>query len=106
MIAIAPAGMQPPPNERDPMARRLFGEIPGLKDTRLTRSEPLRVAGQQGHELMVQAKDAKTGTEVTAVQWLRFGTGTLLRMVAIAPKDKWPALYPRFREVRDGIGPK
>jgi hypothetical protein len=106
LIAIAPAKMQPPPNERDALARRLFGELSGLKDIRLTRSEPLRVAGQQGHEIIVEAKDTKTETDVTAVQWLRFGAGTLLRMVGIARKDDWPALYARFRQVRDGIGPK
>jgi hypothetical protein len=30
----------------------------------------------------------------------------LLRMVAISRTDKWDENYPRFRKVRDGIGPK
>lgn len=106
LVAIAPAPAQPPPNERDSLARRLFGELGGLKDVRVKRSEPLRVAGQQGHEFMVDAKDAKSEEDVVAVQWLRFGTGTLLRIVGIARKDDWAAMYQRFREVRDGIGPK
>jgi hypothetical protein len=108
IVALAPAPTQPQlqPNDREALARRLFGELAGLKDIKITRSEPLRVAGQQGHELLVEAKDANSDTDVTAVQWLRFGTGSILRMVAIARKDAWPALYPRFRQVRDGIGPK
>ncbi|HET9903663.1 MAG TPA: hypothetical protein VFQ27_08200 [Xanthobacteraceae bacterium] len=108
LVSIAPAlaQIQPQPHERDALARRLFGEMTGLKDIRLTRSEPLRVAGQQGHELLAEAKDTKTETELTAVQWLRFGTGTLLRIVGIARKEDWPGLYQRFRQVRDGIGPK
>jgi hypothetical protein len=72
----------------------------------VTRSEPLRIANQQGHEVIVEAKDAKTGADVTAVQWLRFGSGTLLRILAISRKDAWDANYPRFRHLRDGIGPK
>ncbi|MBX6426267.1 MAG: hypothetical protein IRZ09_10160 [Variibacter sp.] len=106
LVAISPLMTQPQPSERDGFARRLFGEIAGLKEVRVMRSEPLRVAGQQGHEILAEAKDAKTAADVTAVQWLRFGTGTLLRIVGIARKDAWPALYPRFRQVRDGIGPK
>jgi hypothetical protein len=107
MIAIAPSqSMQTQPNERESIARRLFGDITGLKDVRVKRSEPLRVAGQQGHELMAEAKDAKSDVGVTSVQWLRFGAGTLLRIVAIARTDRWDEMYPRFRKVRDGIGSK
>jgi hypothetical protein len=106
LVAIAASPSQPPPNERDALARRLFGEIGGLKDVRLTRSEPLRVAGQQGYETIAEAKDAKTGVDVTAVQWLRFGAGSMMRVLGIARKDGWPQLYTRFRQVRDGLGPK
>jgi hypothetical protein len=106
VVALAPSPSQAQPNERDGLARRLFGEISGIKEMRITRSEPLRVAGQQGHEILVEGKDAKTDTDVKAVQWLRFGSGTLLRMVGIARKEDWPTLYTRFRQVRDGIGPK
>ena len=106
LISIVPAPNQPQPVERDGFARRLLGDVPGLKDMRITRSEPLRVGGQQGHEILIEAKDAKTDKEVNAVQWLRFGTGSLLRVIGLARKDVWPDTFRRFREVRDGIGPK
>lgn len=106
LISIMQAPTHPQPAERDGFARRLLGEIPGLKEVRVTRSEPLRVAGQQGHEVLVEAKDAKTAKEVNAVQWLRFGSGTLLRVIGVARKDEWPDTFRRFRQVRDGIGPK
>jgi hypothetical protein len=98
-ISIMPAATQPQPEEREGVARRLLSEIPGLKDVRVTRSEPLRIANQQGYETLLEAKDAKTGTDVNAVQWLRFGSGTFLRMVGITRGDAWPKVYPRLREV-------
>jgi hypothetical protein len=106
LLAISPAPEQPRPEDRDGMARRLMGETPGLKDMKMIRSGGLRIANQQGHEILVEAKDAKSGTEVQAVQWLRFGSGTLLRIVGVARKDGWDATFARFRKVRDGVGPK
>jgi hypothetical protein len=97
---------QPPqPGERDAFARRIFA-VPGLKDVRITRAEPLRIGGHQGHEILVEGKDAKTDADVTAVQWLRFGSGGFLRMVGIARKDVWPSVFPRFRAMRDGVEPR
>jgi hypothetical protein len=106
LISLVHAPNHPQPAERDGFARRLLGDVPGLKDVRVTRSEPLRVAGQQGYEILVEAKDAKTDQEINAVQWLRFGSGTLMRVVGIARKDVWADTFRRFREVRDGLGPK
>jgi len=106
LVSIAPMANQPRPEERDGFARRLISDVPGLKEARVTRSEPLRIAGQQGHELLVEAKDAKSDTDINMVQWLRFGTGTLVRIVGVVRKDAWGEHYPRFRQVRDGIGPR
>lgn len=106
LISIMPAPTQAQPAERDGIARRMLSQIPGLTEVRVTRSEPLRIANQQGHEVLLEGKDAKTGADVNAVQWLRFGSGTLLRMVGVTRGDAWPKFYPRFREVRDGLGPK
>ncbi len=36
----------------------------------------------------------------------RFGSGATLRIIASATKDDWPQAFPRFRAVRDGVGPK
>lgn len=106
MVTIAPLPQPPQPHERDGVARRLLGESAALKDVRVTRSEPLRIANQQGHELQIEAKDAKSGADLKGVQWIRFGSGTLLRIFAVSNKDAWDANYPRFRQVRDGIGQK
>jgi len=40
------------------------------------------------------------------VQWIRFGGGTSLRIIASAPRDQWSSAFTRFRAVRDGIQPK
>ena len=106
MMTLGAAPDQPRPEERESVARRLMGETPGLKDMKVARSGALRIANQQGHEIVVEAKDGKSGTEVQAVQWLRFGSGTLLRIVGVARKDGWDATFSRFRQVRDGLGPK
>lgn len=106
LVTIFPSPNTPATQERDGLARRLLAEIPGITETKITRSEPLRVAGQQGYETLIEAKDQKSGGDVNGVQWLRFGTGTLLRIVALVSKDKWHDTYTRFREIRDGIGPK
>jgi hypothetical protein len=106
LITIFPAPSSPQAQEREGFARRLLAEIPGITDAKITRSEPQRIAGQQGYETQIEAKDQKSGSDVNGVQWLRFGTGTLLRIVALANKDKWHETFTRFREIRDGIGPK
>lgn len=106
LITIFPAPNTPQPQEREGFARRLLAEIPGITEAKITRSEPQRIAGQQGYETQIEAKDQKSGGDVNGVQWLRFGTGTLLRIVALASKDKWHETFTRFREIRDGIGPK
>jgi hypothetical protein len=105
LVSVA-TGQMPQPGDRDTVARRMFGSIPGLTDVRITRSEAQRIGGLAGHEVLADAKDPKTGTELTAVQWVRFGTAGLIRMVAVARKDQWASLYPRLRAVRDGIDPR
>ena len=90
-------------NERDRFSRGVLAETPGIKEVRLVRSEPLRIGGQPGHEILAEAKDVKTGTDVMVAQWLRFGGNAHLRIVGVARKDQWTPLYPRLRAVRDGI---
>jgi hypothetical protein len=102
LVSVAP-GRPAQPAERDAFARDVFATIPNLKDIRLTSSEPLRMSGQQGHQIVANAKDAAGGDSVTVVQWLRFGSGGYLQMVGIARADSWKDAYQRFRAVRDGI---
>lgn len=105
LIAVAP-GAPSEPGDRDRFARTVFGGTPGIKDIRLVRAEPQRIGGQPGHEIVANAKDMKTDTDITLVQWLRFGAGGHMRMVGVARKDAWESIFPRFRAVRDGIDPK
>ncbi|BAT61765.1 hypothetical protein GJW-30_1_04326 [Variibacter gotjawalensis] len=106
MITIAPMPQQPKPEERDGIARRLLGETGALKDVRVTQASPLRIANQQAYELQIDAKDAKSNNDLKAIQWIRFGQGTIMKIFAVTNKDAWETHYPRLRQLRDGIGPK
>lgn len=106
IISIGPMQTPPGTNERDSVARRMFSELPGIKDVRIVRAEPLRVAGAQGYEIVAEGKDMASDTDINAVQWVRFGTGTIMRIVGVARKDAWDKDFGRFRAVRDGVGPR
>jgi hypothetical protein len=70
---------------------------------RIVSSEPLRIGGQQGHQIMARGKDARTGTDFTIVQWIRFGGSAYVQFVGTAPSATWTGAYARFRQVRDGL---
>lgn len=106
LVVSAGMGAPPQPPDREAFARRLFGSVPGLTDVRILRSESMRIGGQSGHEVLAEAKDAKTGTPVTAVQWVRFASGGVIRLVAVGRNESWTSLFPRLRTVRDGIEPR
>jgi hypothetical protein len=82
----------------------VFEGVPNLKDVRISSSEPLRIGGQQGHQIMARGRDGATGDEITIVQWLRFGGSAYLHVVGVARTEGWTQAYARFRQVRDGIG--
>ncbi len=69
-------------------------------------SEPIRIDGQQAYETRIDATSGKENTQVTVVQWLRFGGPNMLRIIGSAPRDQWSSAFPRFRAVRDGIQPR
>jgi len=92
--------------DRARFARLAFGSIAGIKDVRLTMSEPLRLGGQAGFQTMAQAKDAGTDADVMVVQWLRFGSGGFMEMVGIAKADTWTETLARLRTVRDSVEPR
>jgi hypothetical protein len=93
-------------SDRDSMARRAISGTPGVKDMRMVSSESMRIGGQPGHEIVVDAKDAKTETELRVVQWLRFGSAGSLRLLGAVRKEDWDKVFPRLRTVRDSIEPK
>jgi hypothetical protein len=103
VIASAPTQ----PEDRGRFAQQAAGQIPGLRDGRITMSEPLRIDGAPGYETRVEATSGKANIPVTVVQWLRFGSGNqALRIIASTPREEWSKAFPRFRAVRDGIQPR
>lgn len=105
LIGIAPAET-PKPEERDAFARRVFSAAPGLKEVRITRAEPMRIGGMTGYEIIAEAKDVRSNTEINAVQWLRFNRGAYLQVFAIARRTAWNDVFPRLRALRDSIEPR
>jgi hypothetical protein len=94
------------PEDRGRFAQQAATTIPGVRDARITMSEPLRIDGMPGYETRIDATSGKDNTTVTVVQWLRFGGSTSLRIIGSAPRDQWTKAFPRFRAVRDGIQPR
>jgi hypothetical protein len=104
-VAISP-GAPGQASARDTFAREAFATVPNIKEVRITSSEPLRIGGQTGHQIIAEAKHPASGANVTVVQWLRFGGGGHLQMVGLAKTEAWTESYARFRTVRDGIEPR
>jgi hypothetical protein len=103
MIASSPAT----PEDRGRFAQQVAATIPGLRDAKITMSEPVRLDGTAGYETRLDAVSGKDNAPVSVVQWLRFGgANSVLRIIASAPRDEWPKAFPRFRAVRDGIQPR
>jgi hypothetical protein len=94
-------------DDRARFAQEAALQIPGVRESRVTMSEPIRINGQQGFETRIDGISGKDKTPVTVVQWIRFSTGgASLRIIASAPRDQWADAFTRFRAVRDGIQPK
>ena len=91
------------PEDRDRFAQETVRQIPGVREARITMSEPLRIDGSPGYETRINAVSGKDNTAVTIVQWLRFSNSGVMRIVGSTPRDQWEKAFPRFRAVRDGI---
>ena len=102
LIGTAPAQ----PDDRGRFAQQIATTIPGVRDGRITMSEPVRIDGQAGYETRIDATSGNDNTPVTIVQWLRFGAQTSLRIIGSSPREDWAKAFPRFRAVRDGIQPR
>ena len=94
------------PEDRGRFAQQAATTIPGVRDARITMSEPMRIDGTAGYETRIDATSGKDNTAVTVVQWLRFGGPNVLRIIGSAPRGEWTTAFPRFRAVRDGIQPR
>ena len=99
-------GQTPQPAAYDGFARQVVATIPGLKDVTIVSAQALAIGTQPGYEVVGEAKDEKSGAQISLVQWLRFGGTGYLRILGVAPRKAWAAAFPRMRTVRDGIGPK
>ncbi|HEY0568056.1 MAG TPA: hypothetical protein VGD13_08000 [Xanthobacteraceae bacterium] len=102
MVGSVPAQ----PEDRGRFAQQAATTIPGVREARITMSEPQRIDGTAGYETRIDAISGKDNTPVTVVQWLRFGGSSALRILGSAPRDDWSKAFPRFRAVRDGIQPR
>ena len=94
------------PDDRGRFAQEIATTIPGVRDARITMSEPQRIEGLAGYETRIDATSGKNNTAVTVVQWLRFGAQNSLRIIGSAPRAEWDKAFPRIRAVRDGISPR
>jgi hypothetical protein len=102
MIATR-GGETPSAADLDRFARGVLGTFLGAPDLRVTGSEPLRIAGRQGHEVTAEMKDSQLGVDLMVVQWLRFAGGGFVQLLGIARKDQWADALPRMRALRDAI---
>jgi hypothetical protein len=102
LLGAAPAE----PDDRGRFAQQAATTIPGVRDARITMSEPIRIDGLPAYETRIDATSGKDNTKVTVVQWLRFGGPNTLRVIGSSPRDQWSTAFPRFRLVRDGIQPR
>jgi hypothetical protein len=101
MIVSIERGGPPEAADRGMFARDLLANTP-VRDLALQSAEPMRINGAQGHEIRAQGK-GPAGDPVSLVQWIRFGSGSYLRVIGVSPTDKWDQSFTRFRAVRDGI---
>lgn len=102
MIVAVGASAPVEPGDRENFSRRLLASAP-LRDLRVTSSEAMRINNLPGYEIRAQAVGVRNDP-LTLVQWVRFGSGGFLRVIGVSAKSDWDKLFPRFREVRDGIG--
>jgi hypothetical protein len=105
LIAVLDSGPMEQ-NQWPDVARTSFGSIVGIKDVHIQVSEPLRINGRPGYQIVAQAKDINTGTDLMVAQWLRYTGGGFLDMVGMGRAEKWNEEFPRLRAIRDSIEPK
>jgi hypothetical protein len=106
-FTIALRAAEPPQaSERDRFALRALTAFAGRPDLRVVSSSQVRFGGEQGHEIVAESRDPRTGDEFMLVQWLRFGTSGFVQMFGTARKDQWATVLPRMRTLRDGFAPR
>jgi len=104
LIAVAGGGT-PKAEDRDRLAKAILANTPGIKDIKLTRAEPLRIGQAQGYEIVAEARDAATNSDVNTVLWLRYGQSGYVQIFGIAKRAAWGDVFPRLRTLRDSLEP-
>lgn len=89
------------PADRERFARDLLLTAP-LRELTMQSGDAMRIGGRPGFEIRAQAKGANDRPLMVA-QWLRFNGISFFRVIGVAAKDNWDALFTRFRAVRDGV---
>ena len=103
---ITPRPVEPPAAaERERFAQRMMAGFLNRPNARVVNSEPLRIGGVPGYQIVAISIDPSTGDELAMVQWLRFGPG-VVQMFGMARRDQWETALTRMRAVRDGFGSK
>jgi len=92
--------------EQEALARRLLGPFVNPGQFKVLRAQSMRIGGRPGHEIVGEMRDSENGTELSVVQWVRFGTSQHMQMLGAARSDQWSAVFTRMRAIRDGIGTK
>ena len=103
VVSVASGGPSNPA-DRPRFAQNMLNSGP-VRDLAIQSGETMRVKGMPGSEIRATGKDAD-GAPISIVQWLRFGGGGFMRIVAVSPTAEWDTLFPRFRALRDGIDNK
>ncbi len=101
MIISVGSGGPSEPAGRGLFARDLLASAP-FRELAMQSSEPMRIGGLPGNEIRAQAR-AFDRSALSLVQWIRFGGGGFLRVVAFTHSEDWNNQFSRFRAVRDGI---
>jgi hypothetical protein len=105
IVSVANGGPEDPAN-RPSFARSVFTGLAEFKDVRIVSADMLNLDNKPTHEIQAEAKDAKTGTPMKLVQWVRFGNHAFIRFIGAARADLWLQAFPKFRAVRDSVEPK
>jgi hypothetical protein len=106
LVVAASKGGSPPEPERDNFARRAIAGLNIVRDVTVETSAEGPIGGDEGHELIGQAFDSRSGAPVGFVQWLRFRPDGYVRYVGIMPADQRDRLVPMFRKIRDSVEPR
>jgi hypothetical protein len=105
IVSVA-SGSPEDAGNRANFARSLFTGLAEFKDVHIISTDMLMLDNKPTHEIQAEATDAKTGTPMKIVQWVRFGNRAFIRFVGAARTDVWLQAFPKFRAVRDGIEPR